>query len=159
MNDINNISDIIKAHSVVVENGSGVLIQPMTDKYSYILTAKHNLQVDPKNPKSKLKEYQDIKLITFKEIDNNPDLSVQAIHPHDVLDIAIIRIDFYSGLSISPYQNDIMIDDELRLYGYPGNRRHREQSSSQWMNNYKLEVQDPSRDKVTFRNASCAPQD
>ena len=32
--------------TVIVEDGSGVLFQPMTESYSYILTAKHNLYND-----------------------------------------------------------------------------------------------------------------
>ncbi|HRG62014.1 MAG TPA: hypothetical protein PLP75_03210, partial [Burkholderiales bacterium] len=32
-----------------VDEGSGVLFQPMTEQYSYILTAKHNLYNDDNN--------------------------------------------------------------------------------------------------------------
>lgn len=38
--------DQCKQCSVMVDNGSGVFFQPMTEEYSYILTAKHNLYND-----------------------------------------------------------------------------------------------------------------
>ena len=155
MSHIKNISDVIKDHTVVVENGSGVLIQPMTDKYSYILTAKHNLKIDPKDPKSRLKEPQDIKLTTFSD----KNLPALTIYPHETLDIAIIRIDFYSDLYIYPYQSQSQIDDELWLYGYPGTRRHRGKPTSEWMSSYKLTVHDTTREKITFSNYSIAPQE
>ena len=37
--------------TVKVNGGSGVIFQPMTDDYSYILTAKHTLYSDPKTMK------------------------------------------------------------------------------------------------------------
>lgn len=42
-----NISDSIKQQCVIVDEGSGVLIQAMTDEYSYVITAAHNLVVNP----------------------------------------------------------------------------------------------------------------
>ena len=40
-----------RSFTVKVNGGSGVIFQPMTDDYSYILTAKHTLYSDPKTMK------------------------------------------------------------------------------------------------------------
>jgi hypothetical protein len=42
-------NDDLKRYSVIVENGSGCLFQPMTNEYTYILTAKHIFHDTP-NP-------------------------------------------------------------------------------------------------------------
>lgn len=36
-----------KLSTVIVNNGSGVAVPAMTAQYSYVLTARHNLQADP----------------------------------------------------------------------------------------------------------------
>lgn len=51
-----------KQCSVRLDGGSGVLFQPMTEKYTYILTAKHNLSND-----SEEKRIDDIKYILYGE--------------------------------------------------------------------------------------------
>jgi len=150
---------MIKDHTVVVEEGSGVLIQPMTDQYSYILTAKHNLQINPKDGGSDLKSHNCIKLTTFDAESYEANLFALDIHPHETLDIAIIIIAFYPGLTITAYQKEIILDDGLWLYGYPGTRRNRTTPVRDWINSYKLEVQDPGEEKVSFRNTSFAPKE
>ncbi|NQZ07788.1 MAG: trypsin-like peptidase domain-containing protein [Algicola sp.] len=153
------ISEIIKAHSVVVDGGSGVLMQPMTADYSYVLTAAHNLRVDSEDTNSALKEANDIELYTFNAQSDAPDLVALALYKHDTLDIAIIQIALYPALSIGLYQKKIMLDDHVRLYGYPGKRRHVGKPVNEWLNNHSLVVQDRNETLFTLRNKVYATID
>jgi hypothetical protein len=150
------ISETIKAHSVVVDDGSGVLIQPMTADYSYVLTAAHNLRVDSGDTNSALKEAKDIKLYTFNDQNDTPSLVALGLYLHETLDIAIIRIALYPALSIGRYQKKIMFDDNVRLYGYPGTRRGENKPVNEWFNNYSLVVQDRNEIQFTLRNEDYA---
>ena len=60
-----------KQNNVIVDRGTGVLFQPMTDEYFYILTAKHNLQnkVDNDNYVDK-EDNSIIKIVRFIVEDN-----------------------------------------------------------------------------------------
>jgi hypothetical protein len=44
-----------KLSTVIVNNGSGVAVPAMTAQYSYVLTARHNLQADPKKRETLLR--------------------------------------------------------------------------------------------------------
>ena len=94
---MSNISDLIKNHTVIVDDGSGVLIQPMTDKYSYILTAKHNILVDYKNSESETKVLAEIKITRLKDESLLQEIEAIEIYKHHTLDIAVIRIDFFQA--------------------------------------------------------------
>lgn len=157
MNDTNNIPDIIKSHTVVVENGSGVLIQPMTDEYSYILTAKHVVQNDDKKPELGIKNAADIKIQIF----SGEELQARKIYHHNTLDIAVIRIDFAPNLSITPYQKSIARGDKVSLYGYPNyspEHRNENHQLSDWIETYDLCVIDTDDHKLGFRNEETARQ-
>lgn len=150
---MSNISDLIKDHSVVVDEGSGVLIQPMTDEYSYILTAKHNILVDYEDSKSETKTLSGIEIKTL----NGELLQAIEVYRHISLDIAVIRIGFFQAeLKIYPYQSLLRMDDEVRLYGYPNTRRR---SGNAEISIYKLTIHDTSEQKVTFRNEDMASVD
>ena len=116
-----NFFDQCKQCSVIVDNGSGVLFQPMTEEYSYILTAKHNLYNDAKQGSYKEpKDKDDIK-ITF--CDGN-DKQIIDKYEHDSLDIAILKIDKIEFES--PYKEFIQPNNgyEFKFYGYPEKRRN-----------------------------------
>lgn len=150
---MNHISDLIKKHIVIVDNGSGVLVQPMTEEYSYILTAKHNILVDYKNCESENKALGDIKIKTLSAAT----LQVREIHCHQTLDIAVICIDFYpEEIKVYPYQESLRMNDEVWLYGYPSTRRVAEDFG---ISNYKLNIQDyyESEKKISLRNEDMAP--
>lgn len=42
------VHDFLMSHAVKVNEGSGVLVQSMSDEYSYVLTARHVLKDDDK---------------------------------------------------------------------------------------------------------------
>lgn len=112
--------------TLIVEDGSGVLLQPMTESYSYILTAKHNLYndtdfgsyLDPKNiAHINITFYDGIRL------DNDSEIDILKKFEHESLDIAILKIrkrDF-----ITSYRNSNIINDSdvFKFYGYPANKR------------------------------------
>lgn len=106
-----------KQCSVIVDGGSGVLFQPMTEDYTYILTAKHNLYNDLEE-----KSINDIKYILYEENESN---NILEKYEHPTLDIAILKIEKIP-LSDSPYkQSEEPNDGDIfKFYGYPENRRH-----------------------------------
>ena len=78
-------SEQCKKCSVLVDGGSGVLFQPMTEEYTYILTAKHNLY-DGLVEKS----ISDVKYILYGE---NEAKDILGKYEHSTLDIAILKIE------------------------------------------------------------------
>ena len=111
--------DQCKQCSVIVDNGSGVLFQPMTEEYSYILTAKHNLYNDVEHDSyDEPKNIDDIKL-------NGNNNQIKDKYEHQTLDIAILKID--KTEFESPYKEFKQPSDrdEFKFYGYPQNRRER----------------------------------
>ncbi len=148
-----NIIDTIKRHTVVVGKGSGVLVQAMTDEFSYIVTAKHNLQIDVGNSESELTQLENIEIKTFC----GGVISANNIYPHPDEDAAIIEVDFIDDILIHPYLESSVLDDKLYLYGYPGTRRRRQVDVSDWIGSYRLTVNDYSDTYFTFRNADAAP--
>ena len=109
----------IKKHCVAISHstgkGSGILIQGMTDQYSYVLTAKHVLQI-AKDDESQ--GFRDKQQLTIKDIDENA-LVIQELYHGPNLDISIIKIDFYPSLEIYPYEKDIERETEVFLYCCP----------------------------------------
>ena len=67
--------DNCKNLTVMVGGGSGVLFQP-SEKYSYVLTAKHNLR-------------DNLSILKY----DRTNLTIQKCYEHKTLDIAIIKID------------------------------------------------------------------
>jgi len=150
---MSNVFDIIKQHTVIVDGGSGVLVQPMTDEYSYILTAKHNLLNDYNNDQSGVKELSQIDLMTF----GDEKLTAIYVYDHQYLDIAVIKIDFRQGIEVYPYQKIPRADDSVRLYGYPGIKRAAGQPASDQIENYHLVIHEPLNERISFRNHDMAP--
>ena len=113
----------MEQHTVFVENGSGVLIQPMTDEYSYVLTAKHVLET----PKDDDDEQQ--REITYKVADN-----ITVIHNHTKIrvierylhpnkDLAVLLIPFTPGLTLTTSSAMVMRGHKLTVMGCPTLRR------------------------------------
>ncbi|MDR6916591.1 hypothetical protein J2X66_003465 [Pseudomonas sp. 3296] len=109
----------IETISVVVSNGSGVLVQPLTEQYSYVFTAKHNVLTNPDDLSSSVVNAKDVevrdklgRLIAVKEIlcSSVKDAAVLVV---DYTEIPII----YTGIGLPAHEQ------KLVLYGYPGTRR------------------------------------
>lgn len=127
-----------KQYSVIVDGGTGVLFQPMTDEYFYILTAKHNLQnkVDNDNYVNK-EDNSVIKIIRFIVEDNvfNTEeipfklIEGQTYFPHSdvTVDAAILKVRFdeYKQFEINNLHisDDTIINSDAYLCGFPDDKR------------------------------------
>lgn len=104
-----NRHDLMTAHSVKVNEGSGVLVNCMTEDYTYVLTAKHAV----------LKEN------IVQKIDGTT-LNVKGVFKHDDddVDCAILIVDFQEDVSQQIQYVEHLPDlASLILVGYPSLRR------------------------------------
>ena len=93
------LPSIRQRHTVKVNNGSGVLIQPMSPDYAYVLTAKHCLQLDKDDSSSAF--ILNHRVLYF----DGAELPVLGFICHDTKDVAI--------LIVSPKpDHDLMISSE-----------------------------------------------
>ncbi len=117
--------DTVREYIIIVNGGSGCIFQPIDDRYSYVLTAKHNIE-DFNNiitdfTRFKLQE----EVISIIPIPIDELIENENYFPHPDRDIAIIRID-----KIQDLESLIRIDDiendrgEYILVGYPEARRN-----------------------------------
>lgn len=111
-----------KKCSVKVGEGSGVLFQPMTEQYSYILTAKHNLYDYNDQEVCLYTQPKELSDIEIKYIDNSVSIVILNKFEHSSLDIAILTIDKINFDSPVRYIKHLAIRDEYLLYGYPSGR-------------------------------------
>lgn len=132
-----------KKISVIVENGSGVLFQPMTDKYTYVLTAKHNVQGKDNNTII-IKNYEQENLTVLKK------------YEHDQLDIAIIKIEKIDNF-IGPMKQieEPKQNENYILYGYPETRRDDQKIE---LNYFKLEFGQLWQDYCVLDNKAFSNQ-
>ena len=139
-------SEQCKKCSVLVDGGSGVLFQPMTEEYTYILTAKHNLY-DGLVEKS----ISDVKYILYGE---NEAKDILGKYEHSTLDIAILKIekiDFESPYKEFEQPNNGNI---FKFYGYPENRR----GETEKIKYFDLKVGDIDGFKIIASNQEYFPQ-
>lgn len=104
--------------SVMVDGGSGVLFQPMTEEYSYVLTAKHNLYND-----TTYGSYEQSKCIENIRVGESQ-CTILGRFEHNNLDIAILKIckvDFKTPLK---HFDKIKRGNNYAFYGYPHNLRN-----------------------------------
>ena len=127
-----------KQYSVIVDGGTGVLFQPMTDEYFYILTAKHNLQnkIDSINYVDK-DDNSVIKLVRFifeEGVFNTEEIPFILIkgqtyfpHPNINIDAAILKVKFdeYKKFEIIDLHisDDTTINSDAYLCGFPDDKR------------------------------------
>lgn len=125
---MSDIFDQMKEHTVIVCDGSGVLIQPMSEDYSYILTAKHVLSVCENGREQECStkcicnrylQPTDIKVEKYNgEIINIVDRIVD-----DVRDIAILKTDQVLDSALVRSIDDIERTETIYILGYPQTRR------------------------------------
>lgn len=120
---MNDITTIIKQHCIAIEhasgNGSGVLMSGITKEYSYVLTARHVLQVNKDKYSEGMREEKDITLTS----EHYNSLVTQEIYYHESFDIAILKIEYISGLSIYPYEEDLSPGTTVQLFGCPKSKQ------------------------------------
>lgn len=111
-------SDQIKNQTVVVGEGSGVLVPAMTTSYAYVLTVSHNVRVKREDP-GVLHNAEDIEV----QMADGTSLAVLAVFGSINEDAALLLV---SGVNVGPiaYAADsVQFEDRAWCYGYPGNRR------------------------------------
>ena len=108
--------------SIMINNGTGVLFQPMSNEFTYILTAKHNVQFKNQDNIYVDKNIEDIVLKNNLGIVLN--LEIKGMYHHQSLDISIIKINYYE---IEYFTNFLTNREsnkiDFNLYGYPNTRR------------------------------------
>lgn len=127
-----------KQYSVIVDGGTGVLFQPMTDEYFYILTAKHNLQNKVDNGNYEDKEVNSIiKIVRFivkNNVFNTEEIPFKLIKgqtyfPHSdvAVDAAILKVRFdeYKIIEVNHLHisDDTLINSDAYLCGFPDDKR------------------------------------
>jgi hypothetical protein len=128
--------DDLKKYSVIIEGGSGCLFQPMTDSYTYILTAKHLFFKEADNGQGKDKvPYQngtEIVIERFVQCDNGWKKETipftltegETYFPHKLADIAILKIeDLIEGFDNIGVEDIFKNSDNYQLCGFPSNIR------------------------------------
>jgi len=137
-------SSICKNATVIVdERGSGVLFQPMTEDYTYVLTAKHNLQNDDGSLIS------DVTLNITSEIHDS--IVIEKIYRHQNNDIAIVKIRKIECEDVFIQIEEPSIDERYKCYGYPNTRDNRV------IHNLSLQIRDFSTPIIEFTNDDASP--
>jgi len=116
------MTDQFRPYTVIVNQGSGCLIQPATDAYSYILTAKHNI-TNAGEALNLLQRFQaGNNTWNTLDIPFNPLAFGENYFPHPQYDIAIIKVNRLPGLE-NIYRIDQFDLQRYHLTGYPDTRR------------------------------------
>lgn len=127
--------DDLKLHTVIVAGGSGVLFQPATTDYTYILTAKHIFfdEIDNGRGEEKI-EKKDGEIVDIHRLTKNGEywlsepiqFSIQKnknYFPHAEVDIAILKIDYKPGLDKLILQEKIGNLSDYLICGFPNKLR------------------------------------
>ncbi|MCF6129325.1 hypothetical protein L1S35_06545 [Flavobacterium sp. AS60] len=142
-----------KQYSVIIDGGTGVLFQPMTEEYFYILTAKHNLQIKPDQAYIDKEDNTDINILRFIFEDGTYTtekipftlLKNQNYFPHinPAVDSAILKIRFdeykiFEIKNLYVYE-DTSIDNNTCVCGFPDDKRKANaENPHEQFTNYKI---------------------
>lgn len=134
--------DKCKNSTVVVNQGSGVIIQPMITEYSYVLTAKHVVRD------------LDVSEINVSDVNGN-NIGVIDKFEHPTLDVAIIKIGYIEEVEILKCFDEPKNKEEYKFFGYPNTRRNGEKKQK------VIDLQLVSYDglKITSRNDDYSDQE
>ncbi|ENT7210579.1 ABC-three component system protein [Vibrio parahaemolyticus] len=107
--------------TVKVNGGSGVIVNPLTDEYSYIYTAKHVIAENPEDPNSNLLSLDKIVVSTY----DNIKIGIKDIlqHKDKDLDIVILQTEERHASEVHISRKKITTDDMVRFCGYPQENR------------------------------------
>jgi hypothetical protein len=111
------LPNINQKHTVKVNEGSGVLIQPMSADYAYVLTAKHCLKTNVDDLNSAFIKPHKVYSIEGTEI---PVIDVIC---HDTKDMAILIIASKPDHELMVNCDPLQVNDQLMLCGFPDDRR------------------------------------
>jgi hypothetical protein len=137
------LTDVAKRHAVIVAQGSGVLIQPAIEDYSYVLTAKHVVKDFDNVNKIKISSMFDDDIVVLDRL----------IHPE--FDVAILKVPKQEGLALIRYSLDLKQEEDLMIYGYPKRKRGKETTLDK-LDSYGLTVHEIRVSKLVIRNNETA---
>ena len=155
--------DRLKLHSVIVGGGSGFLIQPKTEEYTYIITAKHlffnegNSSIGEDNIEKKDGEIIEITRIVEDNKDFKSEKLVFKIQknknyfPHTEADIAILKTEFISDFEQVILEYNINNISNYLICGYPSKLRESENFSEKFTNHKVDRI-------ISDNNVSCRAQ-
>ncbi|HTF96288.1 MAG TPA: ABC-three component system protein [Cellvibrio sp.] len=106
-----------RKHCVTVDNGSGVLIQPSEGEYSYVITAKHVIEVAMAS--NTFREPKDISVLNFEKLP----IEVVAVHVDETFDLAVLITKTKLDISLQPSISRISRNDVVYFYGFAQTRR------------------------------------
>jgi hypothetical protein len=140
--------------SVIIDDGTGVLFQPMTREYTYILTVKHNLQYedDRQNWNDKNKDA----IVIKNNFGTKINIEIINIYHHQSLDISIVKIKYLDITYLVNLSTNTLTDGiDFNLYGYPGTRRREELKSRLIKLKYNNQ---PNEDLIVMKNSEHSSQ-
>jgi len=134
--------------TVKINGGSGVIFQPMTEDYTYILTAKHNLYEDPEAMKIAL---SDIEINAI-----NIEIKFIKKYEHNSLDIAILKIKKINVETPLKEFEKPSKDLNYEFYGYPKYKRDENENIKEQIENYEVKFSKQNAYTLTFDNPKFA---
>lgn len=112
------IEDQLRFFAVKVNNGSGCLFQPDTNEYTYVLTVKHNLEIENEDGEKVLMPLGDIQIYR-NNVAGEPISDIIACEPHETLDLALIIIPYIGDTELVLTHSFPVKEEPIFLYGYP----------------------------------------
>ncbi|MBN2837079.1 ABC-three component system protein [Draconibacterium mangrovi] len=146
--------DAARKHCAIVNGGSGCILQPMTNEYLYILTAKHNIDKNGGQIDDVIYfEFNGNGWVSKKITIESTTLGVNYfIHDNSDIDVALIKVDYIEGFD-KIYRFDRLTDvkNDFHLLGYPEIRRNENpDKNSEWFRrNDHIQIFDP-RENLQF---------
>ena len=104
-----NIYDLMNAHAVKVNSGSGVLISALSQEYSYVLTARHVVKDSSQHT-------------VLNHEGEQIDVIQTYLHPDSNVDCAVIIIPYQESINLSLYIGQPHPQAQLMMVGYPDSR-------------------------------------
>ncbi len=128
--------------TVKVNGGSGVIFQPMTKDYTYVLTAKHNLYKDTEAMQNALDDTS-IDAIGI-------DINFIEKYEHNSLDIAILKIEKIDIETPLKEFEEVSKDNAYELYGYPKYKREESENIEEQIENFEVNFSKNNDYTITF---------
>ncbi|WP_444926935.1 ABC-three component system protein [Microbulbifer sp. TRSA002] len=150
--------DAIKSQTVKINQGSGFIVQPATKDFSYIFTAKHNLQNDTNKPSDGLLEKSEIIIQRPCNESSVEQKKIEALELYvsDTIDIAIIKVPYQSDVLIYPSYEKIEIGETVRLWGFPTYDENKNEPLDDQINALELKIHRNDGNEIELRNKSDA---
>lgn len=115
-------SEIMQSYCVTVNGGSGVLVNAMTQEYSYVLTAAHVITEEQSN--NVVHDYQGNQLGVIAVIPENLPSQEMITSEPQLYDFAILKVDYQERVAQKSLPASDLIDRaSLTLVGFPETER------------------------------------